>query len=250
MSTLAERMQEFQAKYAMDLNVSMFLAGDRREPDDWLEEIHARILLTSLDGDPLDDDKLDAGKIVAFWVRINQAQEDGVSVYDVLDAHSGDAEEYCCLLTGAGDWVPLIQETFEPYEGNLLIINTVQINECYRGGGLGLWAVRRLIDSFQASCGLVVMHPWPIGPDGPLNADKLGREGQIKLQRYWARLGFRPVRFDPPDCQDIFALSTTYNAPTIEEIMRSEPPGAAPLVPAPARQRRHCARPKIKKAGR
>jgi hypothetical protein len=108
-----------------------------------------------------------------------------------------------------------VQEQFEIFGCDLLMIDHVEIKPEYRGSGLGLVALRRFMDSFEEGCALVALFPHP---PGARKEDTAWFDARRKLERHWALLGFEPVTGT-----DIWAMPTATVTPTIEDLMSQHP---------------------------
>jgi hypothetical protein len=92
--------------------------GRSVEPDAYITDWGGEILV-SREGA---DDELRVGRVSAHCVHLGEAEEDGLSWCDVLDARSGDTAMYTDLFDSNGscysEWV---ESTLEPFGSNLLI---------------------------------------------------------------------------------------------------------------------------------
>ena len=107
------------------------------------------------------DDEIRIGTISAHSVHLDEAYENGVSWFDVLDARSADTAMYVDLIDAEGfgysEWV---ESTFEPFGSGLLILDRIRIEPEHRGQGYGLYAAQLMINGF-ASNGMVACVPAP-----------------------------------------------------------------------------------------
>jgi GNAT superfamily N-acetyltransferase len=196
------------------------------EPDAYITDLAGDILLVKEDA----DDEMCVGTISAHSVHLDEAYENGVSWFDVLDARSADTAMYVDLLDAEGfgysEWV---ESAFEPFGSGLLILDRIRIEPEHRGQGYGLYAAQLMITGF-ASSGIVACVPAPYellkdAPPRRLDDDdsNSSREKRIpgwtaaeaKLRDYWSLLGFEQL----PD-SDVFALSLTTRRPPLESIIR------------------------------
>lgn len=201
----------------------------------WGRGVEPDAYITDLDGDILlekggADDELCVGTISAHSVHLDEAYENGVSWFDVLDARSADTAVYVDLIDAGGlaysDWV---ESPLEPFGSGLLILDRIRIEPEHRGHGYGLYAAQLMITGF-GSGRIVACVPAPyelLKNDPPLRLGEddtpSSREKRIpgwmaseaKLREYWSLIGFERV----PD-SDVFALSLTARRPSTETIIR------------------------------
>jgi GNAT superfamily N-acetyltransferase len=151
-------------------------------------------------------DEEDAGYIQAWLVQFGEAMDHGISTERLGDGIDGCIAEYWELLFDfeTGYWREEIQDEYEAFGCDLLIIDSIEIRPGFRGIGIGPAAANRTIDIFGPVCGLVACKPWPLqftpafARDRKalknLKAPSVGRDEAIrKLRAYWSRLGFSPL---------------------------------------------------------
>lgn len=185
--------------------------GDE-EPSRFIHQLDGRIELL------LDDDakRLAIGKFSALVVDVESAINERVHPFDVFDSHRATAPYYRPLFlerswTGADFRTPVVKAFYgedEPWRPNLLILDRVTVFPEHRGNGVGLLAIRGLIERFRMGVGLVVMIPFPLqfeaDPVTPVDFEERSRLGLdqfnmgydralAKLRSYYATLGFRTI---------------------------------------------------------
>ena len=175
-----------------------------------------------------DESEVPAGKLQVLLALLANASEDGTATFDVLDS-AQDTADYLELFDEPGGWFGAVDEQFETGFGlDLLIIHRVEVDAAYRGKGLGLLAVQAAIGSFSWSCGLVAMKPFPLQftgwedeawqPETPLpngvTKEQAFHEASRKLERYWARLGFVPIKGT-----QLWGLSPAGMQPSLKEAL-------------------------------
>jgi len=185
--------------------------GDE-EPSRFIHQLDGRIELL------LDDDakRLAIGKFSALVVDVESAINERVHPFDVFDSHRATAPYYRPLFlerswTGADFRTPVVKAVYgedEPWRPNLLILDRVTVFPEHRGNGVGLLAIRGLIERFRMGVGLVVMIPFPLqfeaDPVTPVDFEERSRLGLdqfnmgydralAKLRSYYATLGFRTI---------------------------------------------------------
>lgn len=214
---------------------TVYLELRSRVSPTWGRSVEPDAYIIDLDGDILlargDDDEIPVGKISAHSVHLDEAYEDGVSWFDVLDARSGDTAMYVDLIdsegSGYSEW---IESEFEPFGSGLLILDRIRIEPEHRGHGYGLYAAELMITGF-ASGGIVACVPAPyellkdaphlaLGEDDTPDAREERIPGwaaaEAKLRQYWSLLGFEQV-----PGSDVFALSLTSRRPPMKAVMQN-----------------------------
>ena len=187
------------------------LIGDV-EPSRFIHQLEGRIELSLHD----DSKRLAIGKFSALVVDVESAINERVHPFDVFDSHSTTAPYYRPLFlerswSGADFRTPVVKAVYgedEPWRPNLLILDRVTVFPEHRGNGVGLLAIRGLIERFRMGVGLVVMIPFPLQFEAdPVTSEareersrlgldqfKLGYDrAMAKLRSYYATLGFRTI---------------------------------------------------------
>ena len=103
------------------------------------------------------------------------------------------------------------------YCHRLLILHTLTIEEQWRGQGLGLLAIDtlfRIVGEFE----LCIIKPFPLQFSGKVTDENRQefKVAQGKLQRYWARLGFKPI----PKHREFYVLDPRMKQPSVTEFMQ------------------------------
>lgn len=181
-----------------------------------------------------EDDATRVGSISGFYVHLEQAQEDGVPWFDVLDAHSADMALYLALIDPDDScYTEWVQTNFEPFSSDILILDRIRIEPEHRGRGYGLYAAELMISGFGPSSGLVACVPAPyelLQNSRSLPADEAARRrrderipewrpAEAKLRKHWSLLGFRQL-----PGSDVFALSLVFQQPRMETIIKTISP--------------------------
>jgi len=164
------------------------------------------------------------GSYAIKTVDVVSARENDFSLFEVLDA-STDTLEYCDLL--GDDPYQFSEQLINTLEGkfhyyidpetnieSLLILDKLAIDPNYRGNGYGLSAIDAIMRRFRIGADFIVMFPYPLQYIDYSNKDdpncqvtkleeKWSKPTKIstdvetdsqKLQAYYARLGFVPVK--------------------------------------------------------
>jgi hypothetical protein len=172
------------------------------------------------------------GKVKAYRIHADLAQQAGESVFDVCDAHSQQMHEvYAALFDpGTDDLKEPVREPIDGFDSDVLVLDYVLVSPRWRRLKIGLLTARKLIDLLGGGCGLAVSWVYPLNadefrkvPEGwiPRHSDEAAeREARRKLRRYFRRMGFERVgrtRFD--------GLSPARVTPTLTDLLRPRGPG-------------------------
>ena len=120
-----------------------------------------------------------------YYVRLDDAFEARERFADVFDAHSQELWEYGKALVDPKrqDFKMLIQREYEPFQGNVLILDQIQILPAHRGRKLGLAVASKLIEMFGHGCGIVACKPFPLQlsgiADGEARSDRQVTSGGL-----------------------------------------------------------------------
>jgi GNAT superfamily N-acetyltransferase len=196
------KREDFADHYRM--TVEFKLSASLREEladDDFVHEISGRILASCNE-----EEDEDAGALHASLVQFNEALQHGIDTNRIGDGISSEVAEYweCLFDVNTGDLKPEIRVEYETVGCNLLIIDFIEVYPKFRGHGIGLAGVQRVVDVFGAGCALVAGTPQPLQftPSFASDPDKLNRlkvpnlprsQATRKLQKHWSKAGFRPV---------------------------------------------------------
>jgi hypothetical protein len=195
------------------------------EPDRFISTHSGSILCTRDE----DGKVLRVGKVKAYRLHADLAQQAGESLFDVCDAHSqGMHEIYAALFDPATDDLrESVRDQLDGFVADILVLDYILLSPRWRGLKIGLLAARKLIDLLGGGCGLAVSWIYPLNPDAPefakvpagwipRHADEAGeREARRKLRRHFRRMGFERIgrtRFD--------GLSLTRVTPGLADIIR------------------------------
>ncbi|UQA60643.1 hypothetical protein [Polyangium aurulentum] len=163
------------------------------------------------------------GRVDASRVHMGLVTEHGESVVEVFDAHSDDIVEFCEALFDV-DTEELKDDISEQTSGaDLLLIESIEILPQYRGKGLGLKVLRRLMEFLGGGCALAAIKARPVRYTDPADADWSRRMQPDlleaspdavpqRLREYFSRLGFERV-----GDTDIMAFDLAYEIPALPE---------------------------------
>ena len=111
------------------------------------------------------------------------------------------------LLTVKGDWTPAVLQLYDEeglFENDIMFIQTIELDDAYRGKGIGARAVLETIATFGSSCALVACKPFPLQytnwMDDEYKAireapgfEKKRRAEFGKVEKFWRGLGFNKL---------------------------------------------------------
>ena len=192
-----------------------------RDPSDFLYETTGRILR----GRSL------VGRFKFYYVDFAAALNAQCSAHDVLDSYA-QTEEFADSVIGDGDQYcsrrlnQLLQG--DVHEMNVLIIDRLEIQPAFRGGGVGLFVIRKLIERFSSGAGVIALKAFPLQfeVDRAKKADPWSqrmalasfplqkRSASAALRRYYGRLGFIAM-----PRTDFMFMSSTARLPSVEELL-------------------------------
>jgi hypothetical protein len=99
-------------------------------PDAYITDLDGEILIPGEE----DESEIVVGTVSGYSVHLSQADDCGYSWFEVLDARNADIALYADLIdveeSCYTDWV---QSTFEPFGGDLLILDRIRIEPDHRG---------------------------------------------------------------------------------------------------------------------
>jgi GNAT superfamily N-acetyltransferase len=107
-----------------------------------------------------------------------------------------------------------------PIDRDVLYIDKLEIEPPYRGRGIGLLVLLRLMRRYEEKCGLVAIKPYPLqytNTDIP-ESSKEFKKDRKKLVLYYSRLGFKKI----PNT-DYHAFSLEFRLPTEKELFALMP---------------------------
>ena len=164
-----------------------------------------------LDGDIFEhgekQDEIKIGKVSAWLILRGRAINEGKSLLDAMDAVSQSLLQCWEALFGDADdwdWAPavgLLYEEEDLIENDLLLIESIELDEAYRGKGIGAKVVRETIATFGSSCALVACKPFPLQYCQWMNDEKAVEAGFEKkrraafgkVEKFWRGLGFNKL---------------------------------------------------------
>jgi len=179
------------------------------EGDFYLAEYDGE-LFVSLEDD-LDDEEYPAGQARLFILNADAAENDGESLFDILDLRGETAALIPLIGQEAGNFSPALCKMLGEemaFCRNMLILDRLEILPQFRGQQLGLRFIRAAIARFGMGCRIVVIKPFPLQFEGKLddrNKDEY-RKATDKLRKYYARAGIKPLRGTDLMILDLYKL--------------------------------------------
>jgi len=168
------------------------------EPSDYVYEIGGGIDVVDEGGDGQT-----IGKLTMFMFDIAKGVNAGFDPFTIIDSWSQESYEYGQAIYGGSD--PMSDTLNGSYElseaasdlteggsiDRILVLNTMRINPEWRGHQIGLKGLHAATLMY-GHASFVIMKPWPLVEEGqPKLSPAVRRKGQLKLQKYWKRLGFQ-----------------------------------------------------------
>ena len=217
------------------------------EPEGYLRPISGKVEFFIGDGhDNAHEGKRErgtiAGRFEALYINVDKSEVNGVKLSGVMDTYSAEtAEIYETLFDPRTDE---LRKNVKEQLGNvslrnILVITRVEILPEYRGIGIGLATVWRLIRHHSAECGIVVLKAFPF-------QFKARRLSDLEERDWNKKMGYDPHRhkmefaheklllhimklgFERIGDMGVLALSTSRQNPIPQEIHRWVPRSVLP----------------------
>lgn len=209
------------------------LMVERAEPDDYVNEYSGLIQWSGSD----EDNPVILGAFACTLIDADSAINDSRSVEVTFDASSSTWDVYQALYDPETHELreSVVKLAFQDeYSStyNVLLLDRLVIYPEHRGHGLGLIALRALMQEFRSFVSLIVMKPYPLqfeSEEGPTHEplDGLGREhwkldafprretvATAKLRKYYSKLGFVRVPKTP-----YMVRAAVFALPSIDELI-------------------------------
>jgi GNAT superfamily N-acetyltransferase len=132
----------------------------------------------------------------------------------VCDSFNQELHDAWCTLFSpkTRDVRPSVQRRFFLINPDFLLLEWIELDPRWRGLGVGLLVLRRIIEAYAPEGGLVICQPWTATPDGQARDD----EGTVRLRKYLRRLGFRRVGRSP-----FYGFSTAQSLPSPNDLIKA-----------------------------
>ncbi len=199
-STPHETIDPVNGYYTLGIGLEMGIAPTE-QPDDVVDTYEGDVLFHLEESDK----PIQAGRFRAFRVRLGDAPE---PFFRIFDAHSHELLQYWeALFNHKTDKLKQkIQDEYQVFQHDILILDMIQILPAHRGRGLGLAVASRLIETLGGGCGLVACKPFPLqlNPDlcrdgefkAKMQLDEFERDEETafgRIRKHWSKLGFERV---------------------------------------------------------
>lgn len=199
------------------------------DPSDYLHTTSGNLI-------GLDDDnrRCIAGRFELHHVNICAAIDNGQAVFDIFDCQQSTVDYYTAIFSpGTADFSEALSSLLddEPLWGNVLILERLEILPRFRGEGLGLLAMRRMIERFGVGAAVVAIKPFPLQHESAggdtdqwearmklSELEKNATRATAALKRYYKRLGFRTMKGTP-----YMFLSTATTLPLACDLVDKKP---------------------------
>jgi len=151
------------------------------------------------------------GRVRAHKVHAGLASDDGESLFEVCDCHSGELHYLQTLLykPHSYEFKGPLKRRYHAFEPDLLVLDWVVLHPKWRGLRLGLLVVRKVVDLLGNGCGLAVSEIAPLRHDAHRYLDvprawvperstaAERRRAGASLRRYFRGMGFRRLGRTP-----------------------------------------------------
>lgn len=126
--------------------------------DDYVKHYRAELTLVKLDGNAkTTTDYLGVAEYII--IEGGRAVNDGVSIWDYCDSIDQEMCNYAgTFYTKDGDIDEKIRECTGEYD--VMVLQRVDVEECYRGHKFGLQAAKRIFEHFGTNCGIIAISPY------------------------------------------------------------------------------------------
>lgn len=194
------------------------------EPDHFIYESTGTVVAL----DP-SDDEIVAGKFRVYYVDIVSAINDGTfSVFNVFDSYSETVDYYGAIFEPESLDINeklLRALKCDPFFGNVLIIDRLEILPAFRLRSLGLVVMRKIIQRFGSGTSIIAIKPFPLQfEDSDLdvewkermaltNFDKNIRRTTTRLKKHYRKLGFAALPATP-----FMFLETEQELPSVDQL--------------------------------
>lgn len=118
----------------------------------------------------------EVGRVFAYEVQTTQAENDGISLYDICDAHSSDLKSVFAALFDVELAEPKEELDVSPTWEGLLYLDRIVVEPEYRNRGVVVSALETTIRSFCPR-GVIAAHPHGMG----LTVDEWRELGFVKI---------------------------------------------------------------------
>ncbi len=171
--------------YEIDYTFSSYL--DDMEPGRYLTAYEG--ILYELELDRAHKEVI--GKFSLSLILFSAAYNDGMNLLDVIDHEAyiyEIANKIYDLETFELDKKILGFDKMDPFHSDTCIITRLEIKESYRGQAFGHKIIRDIYHRFQSSCGLFVVHAFPLQCESQIYAGRLHEHDDWLKQMNYASM--------------------------------------------------------------
>jgi len=158
----------------------------------------------------------DVGRAELFSARVQDGLEAGQPLFSLCDYAQATYDCGEAIFDfNLEEFRPKICRLFNniPPTLNFLLIHRMEIEPEYRGKGVGLVVLLKVIKKWGRGCALAVIKPFPLQYEDTEGREKELRRDRRKLINYYSKLGF--VRIPGTE---FYALSLGDRLPTVRSI--------------------------------
>jgi GNAT superfamily N-acetyltransferase len=156
--------------------------------NEYIQASHVRIVGVQYDSDHDIELRYILGRAVCHVFQAGRAADNGGDIWGEADGEDGDLEAVASLILKRA-----FQEHFELFGYDFLYIHSIRLKKKYRGKGLGLMVLSRLLDRFDHGLTAAIIRPAPLTKFP--NTTK--EDGTRKLRSHWGKAGFVPYQSSP-----------------------------------------------------
>jgi len=178
----------------LDISSTLYFASCYGERTDMAPRWFVRIMLENDDEDADPDDVHNNATKIGHMEFLMVDEAMNRNIFDSLDAHDGHAMLHAeAILALEDDEDAPVEMAFGPY----LVVETVQLDQAYRGHGLGTYLTGMAIKMIAPGCDIVTVYPFPLDAKRDENGDAVQPatdQAIAAIGRSWERLSFKPYR--------------------------------------------------------
>lgn len=190
--------------HSVDFHYSFRSGLGAFDEERFVKEHCMQIMLTDVEGKELEE----IGKVKFLMVYLDQALESEFPLVDILDAHSAYLAHHIFEVIDL-DFRAFDEKIMDHYQqvvvgSNVCLIEKIQILPQYRGFRIGAKAIKDLLFHYGSACGLIMLEPYPLQFESPVNVrenqalelEKLEQDEEkatLQLMAYYQKLGFEAI---------------------------------------------------------
>lgn len=223
--TMLECLNALKGLYMFSLDVKLESWLEPSEPDHFVLGLTAMLFADpDVDNNPdfpfptLENKR--CASLRGYVCKFEAAMERGFHPFDVLESSEFDIAGFAELLAPVCDetnesmWYANLHKLIEVgYGSDLLIFDSIDVLEPFRGCGLGLLLAKRVAEAAGNLDTLIAYSVAREGRDQCLAAEGRSQKDVMKLEQYFSRLGSVHI-----PASDIWVISPVIRWPTPEEM--------------------------------